>query len=160
MGPTPSEGSGVYYSLTPDPDPDPFFLKRRFAMRTVKRLQERPCRYLARELGGWAKLHGDERKKRLRPRPWHDLIDTAEMYGEGVAEKVVGDAIASRRDEVYLVSKVPHNATRRGTIEACERSLQRLRTDRLDPTFYTGGGSTPYQKHLRRFKSCVRLGNP
>src|SRR6267142_1151605 len=54
------------------------------------------------------------------------LIDTAEMYGEGGAEKVVAEAIAGRREEVFLVSKVyPHNATRRGAIQACERSLQR-----------------------------------
>ncbi|TPW26923.1 aldo/keto reductase [Pararhizobium mangrovi] len=58
-------------------------------------------------------------------------IDTAEMYGE--AEPVIGEAIEGRRDEVFLVSKVlPHNASRSGTIEACERSLRRLRTDRLD----------------------------
>ena len=53
------------------------------------------------------------------------LIDTAEMYGEGGAEEVVGEAIAGRRDEVFLVSKVyPHNASRRGAVAACERSLQ------------------------------------
>jgi diketogulonate reductase-like aldo/keto reductase len=64
------------------------------------------------------------------------LIDTAEMYGDGGAEEVVGEALARgpvRRDEVFLVSKVyPHNASRRGTIAACERSLARLRTDRID----------------------------
>lgn len=58
-------------------------------------------------------------------------FDTAEMYGD--AEAVVGEAIAGRRDEVFLVSKVvPSNASRQGTIAACERSLKRLRTDRLD----------------------------
>jgi diketogulonate reductase-like aldo/keto reductase len=58
-------------------------------------------------------------------------IDTAEMYGN--AEEIVGEAIAGRRDEVFLVSKVlPENASRRGTIAACERSLARLGTDRLD----------------------------
>jgi diketogulonate reductase-like aldo/keto reductase len=61
------------------------------------------------------------------------LIDTAEMYGDGGSEELVADAIEGRRDEVFLVSKVlPSNATRHGTIEACERSLKRLRTDRLD----------------------------
>ncbi|WP_239505532.1 aldo/keto reductase, partial [Serratia marcescens] len=55
------------------------------------------------------------------------LIDTAEMYGDGAAELLVGEAIAGRRDEVFLVSKVlPHNATRRGTRAACEASLRRL----------------------------------
>jgi diketogulonate reductase-like aldo/keto reductase len=61
------------------------------------------------------------------------LIDTAEMYGDGGSEELVADAIDGRRDEVFLVSKVlPSNASRHGTIEACERSLKRLRTDRLD----------------------------
>src|SRR5258706_10119147 len=61
------------------------------------------------------------------------LIDTAEMYADGRAEEVVGEAISGRRDQVFLVSKVyPHHASRRGVIAACERSLARLRTDRLD----------------------------
>ena len=61
------------------------------------------------------------------------LVDTAEMYGEGSTEELVGEAIAGRRNEVFLVSKVyPHNADRRGVVAACERSLRRLRTDRLD----------------------------
>src|SRR5690242_5010361 len=60
-------------------------------------------------------------------------IDTAEMYGSGRAEELVGEAIAGRRDEVFLVSKVlPSNASYKGTIAACERSLERLRTDSLD----------------------------
>jgi diketogulonate reductase-like aldo/keto reductase len=60
-------------------------------------------------------------------------IDTAEMYGSGESEKVVGEAIAGRRDEVFLVSKVlPSNASRKGTIAACERTLEYLGTDRLD----------------------------
>jgi diketogulonate reductase-like aldo/keto reductase len=61
------------------------------------------------------------------------LIDTAEMYADGLAEEVVGAAIKGRRDEVFLVSKVlPENATRAGTVAACERSLRRFGTDRLD----------------------------
>jgi diketogulonate reductase-like aldo/keto reductase len=61
------------------------------------------------------------------------LIDTAEMYGDGGAEELVADAIEGRRDEVFLVSKVlPSNASRHGTIEACERSLKRLRTEQID----------------------------
>ena len=60
-------------------------------------------------------------------------IDTAEMYGSGAAEQLVGEAIAGRRGEVFLVSKVlPHNASRTGTISACEKSLKRLRTGHLD----------------------------
>ena len=61
------------------------------------------------------------------------VIDTAEMYGDGGAEEVVADAIAGVRDKVFLVSKVlPHNASRMGTIEACEQSLRRLKTARID----------------------------
>src|ERR1043166_8477695 len=72
------------------------------------------------------------------------LIDTAEMYGDGKAEELIGVAIAGRRDEVFLVSKVyPHNATRRGTVSACERSLKRLATDRLDLYLLHWRGSVP-----------------
>lgn len=72
------------------------------------------------------------------------LIDTAEMYGEGGAEEIVGEAIAGKRDDIYLVSKVyPHNASRKGTIAACERSLQRLKTDRLDLYLLHWRGSYP-----------------
>jgi len=61
------------------------------------------------------------------------LIDTAEMYADGGAEEVVAEAVAGRRDEAFIVSKVlPSNASRRGTLAACERSLRRLRTDRID----------------------------
>lgn len=61
------------------------------------------------------------------------LIDTAEMYAEGGAERIVAEAIDGRREDVYLVSKVyPWNASRQGTIDACRRSLDRLRTDRID----------------------------
>jgi hypothetical protein len=61
------------------------------------------------------------------------VIDTAEMYADGAAEELVGEAIAGRRNEVFLVSKVlPHHATRRGTARACRASLRRLGTDRLD----------------------------
>src|SRR5437879_5920570 len=61
------------------------------------------------------------------------LIDTAEMYGDGRAEELVGDAIKGRREEVFLVDKVlPSHASQRGTVAACERSLRRLKTDRID----------------------------
>ncbi len=63
----------------------------------------------------------------------YPMVDTAEMYGEGVAEEIVGDAIAGRTPRPFIVSKVyPHNATRSGTIAACERSLKRLRIERID----------------------------
>jgi len=77
------------------------------------------------------------------------LIDTAEMYGDGGAEEVVGEAIAGRRDAVFLVSKVyPHNATRTGVREACERSLRRLGTDRLDLYLLHWRGNVPLAETL------------
>jgi diketogulonate reductase-like aldo/keto reductase len=87
------------------------------------------------------------------------LIDTAEMYGDGAAEELVGEAIAGRRDEVFLVSKVlPNNATRRGTIAACERSLERLGTDWLDLYLLHWRGGTPLAETLAAFDELVRTG--
>jgi diketogulonate reductase-like aldo/keto reductase len=84
-------------------------------------------------------------------------VDTAEMYG--VAEDVVGEAIAGRRDEVFLVSKVlPENASRRGTREACERSLARLRTDRLDCYLLHWPGRHPLEDTIAGFEDLVRAG--
>jgi diketogulonate reductase-like aldo/keto reductase len=81
------------------------------------------------------------------------LIDTAEMYGDGGAEEVVGEAIAGRRDEVFVVSKVyPHNAGRRGAIDACERSLARLRTDRIDLYLLHWRGSIPLAQTVEAFE--------
>src|SRR5437764_12300492 len=82
-------------------------------------------------------------------------IDTAEMYGD--AEPVVAEAIAGRRDEVFLVSKVlPSNASRRGTIAACERSLKRLNTDRLDCYLLHWRGSIPFTETVAGFEELVR----
>ena len=87
------------------------------------------------------------------------LIDTAEMYGEGGAEEVVGEAIAGRRDEVFLVSKVyPHNATRRGAIEACGRSLLRLKTDYLDLYLLHWRGTVPLVETLAAFQILKQAG--
>jgi diketogulonate reductase-like aldo/keto reductase len=84
-------------------------------------------------------------------------IDTAEMYGD--AELVIADAIAGRRDEVFLVSKVlPSNASRRGTITACERSLQRLSTDRLDCYLLHWPGSYPLEDTVAAFDELKRTG--
>ncbi|MEV0701301.1 aldo/keto reductase [Saccharopolyspora sp. NPDC050389] len=81
------------------------------------------------------------------------LIDTAEMYGSGGAEEVVGAAIAGRRDEAFLVSKVyPHNAGRRDAVAACERSLRRLGTDHLDLYLLHWRGSTPLAETLDAFE--------
>ncbi|MBM3522895.1 MAG: aldo/keto reductase [Alphaproteobacteria bacterium] len=80
------------------------------------------------------------------------LIDTAEMYGEGAVEDLVGEAIAGRRDQVFLVSKVyPHNASRGRMIEACARSLKRLRTDRIDLYLLHWPGSVPIDETLETF---------
>jgi len=87
------------------------------------------------------------------------LIDTAEMYGEGGAEEVIADAIASRRAEVFLVSKVyPHNASKRGTITACERSLQRLKTDYLDLYLLHWRGSVPLGETLEALQTLQQSG--
>jgi diketogulonate reductase-like aldo/keto reductase len=87
------------------------------------------------------------------------LIDTAEMYADGAAEELVGDAIAGRRDEVFLVSKVlPQNATRRGTIAACERSLRRLGTDRLDLYLLHWRESMPLSETLAGFEALLTNG--
>jgi diketogulonate reductase-like aldo/keto reductase len=87
------------------------------------------------------------------------LIDTAEMYGNGGAEIVVGEAIQGRRDAVFLVTKVlPQNANLRGTIAACERSLRRLQTDRVDLYLLHWRGSHPLEETLRGFESLVQQG--
>ncbi|MFC7298231.1 aldo/keto reductase [Herminiimonas aquatilis] len=87
------------------------------------------------------------------------LIDTAEMYGDGASEKLVGEAIAGRRDEVFLVSKVlPGNATRSGTIAACERSLKRLGTDRIDLYLLHWRGRTPFAETIAAFEALQDSG--
>jgi diketogulonate reductase-like aldo/keto reductase len=87
------------------------------------------------------------------------LIDTAEMYGDGRSEELVGEAIEGRRDEVFLVTKVlPDHATRRGTIAACEASLRRLRTDRIDLYLLHWRGQVPMVDTLEGFASLQRAG--
>ncbi len=84
-------------------------------------------------------------------------IDTAEMYGSGQAETLVGAAIAGRRDEVFLVSKVlPENASKRGTITACEKSLARLGTDRLDCYLLHWRGRHPLGETIAAFETLRR----
>ena len=87
------------------------------------------------------------------------VIDTAEMYGDGGAERVIGKAIAGRRDGVYLVSKVyPHNASRDGVVAACERSLRRLATDRLDLYLLHWPGSEPLSETVAGFEQLKKTG--
>lgn len=87
------------------------------------------------------------------------LIDTEEMYGEGGAEEVIAEAIADRRSQVFLVSKVyPHNASHRSTIAACERSLKRLQTDYLDLYLLHWRGSVPLAETLEAFQQLQQAG--
>lgn len=87
------------------------------------------------------------------------LIDTAEMYANGGAEEVVAEAIAGKRSEVFLVSKVlPSNASRQGTIAACERSLKRLKTDHLDLYLLHWRGSYPLEETFEAFRELAKAG--
>jgi diketogulonate reductase-like aldo/keto reductase len=87
------------------------------------------------------------------------LIDTAEMYGDGKSEKVVGDAIADVRGTVFVVSKVyPHNASRKGVVTACERSLSRLRVEAIDLYLLHWRGSVPLRETVAGFEALRRDG--
>jgi diketogulonate reductase-like aldo/keto reductase len=87
------------------------------------------------------------------------LIDTAEMYGDGATELLVGEALQGLRDDVFLVSKVyPHNASRRGVQTACEASLKRLGTDRLDLYLLHWPGGVPLEETVEGFEALVRAG--
>jgi diketogulonate reductase-like aldo/keto reductase len=111
--------------------------------------------------GTWYIDHGDRRSAVAALRRGIDLgmthVDTAEMYGD--AELIVGEAIAGRRDQIFLVSKVlPSNASRRGTITACERSLARLKTDRLDCYLLHWRGSYPLSETVAAFEQLISEG--
>ena len=87
------------------------------------------------------------------------LIDTAEMYGDGRSETLIGAAIAGRRADVFLVSKVyPHNASRRGAVSACERSLRRLKTDYLDLYLLHWRGAVPLPETMAAFQALQQAG--
>jgi len=111
--------------------------------------------------GTWYIDHGDRKTAVAALRRGIDLgmihIDTAEMYGD--AELVIADAITRQRDKIFLVSKVlPSNASRRGTITACERSLKRLNTDRLDCYLLHWRGSYPLAETVAAFEQLVSSG--
>ena len=111
--------------------------------------------------GTWYLDHADRSRAIATLRRGLDLgtshIDTAEMYGD--AEPVIAEAIAGRRDEVFLVSKVlPSNASRKGTITACERSLKRLKTDRLDCYLLHWPGSYPLEETVAAFEALKAAG--
>src|SRR5581483_7365974 len=116
-------------------------------------------------LGTWR--YGEERSRRAQEiatlRAALDagatLIDTAEMYGDGAAEALIGEALAGRRDAAFIVSKVyPHNATRKGTQAACERSLKRLKTDRIDLYLLHWRQSTPLEESVEALAALERGG--
>lgn len=87
------------------------------------------------------------------------LVDTAEMYASGGAEEVIAEAIAGRRDEIFIVSKVmPQNASRRGTIAACEKSLKRLKVDSIDLYLLHWPGSSPFSETLEGFTALTNSG--
>jgi diketogulonate reductase-like aldo/keto reductase len=88
-----------------------------------------------------------------------NLIDTAEMYGEGRAETLVGEAIQGRRDEVFIISKVyPHNASRRAMQTACNNSLQRMRVETIDLYLLHWAGSVPIEETVEAFETLQRQG--
>jgi diketogulonate reductase-like aldo/keto reductase len=87
------------------------------------------------------------------------LIDTAEMYGNGGAEELVAEAVAGRREQCFIVSKVmPENSTRAGTIAACERSLKRLKTDRIDLYLLHWRGRPRLEETLAGFEALLASG--
>jgi diketogulonate reductase-like aldo/keto reductase len=87
------------------------------------------------------------------------LIDTAEMYASGRAEEIVAAAVKGRRDSVFIVSKVlPQNSTRTGTVKACEASLKRLKTDRIDLYLLHWRGSVPFAETMAGFDDLMQAG--
>lgn len=87
------------------------------------------------------------------------LIDTAEMYGDGASEELIGTALGGRRADAFIVSKVlPHHATRRGTVAACEASLRRLATDYIDMYLLHWPGAVPLEVTLEAFEALQRAG--
>ena len=114
--------------------------------------------------GSWYIEQGDRRAAIAALRRGLDLglshVDTAEMYGDGRSEAIIGEAIAGRREDVFLVSKVlPHNASRQGVRTACERSLQHLKTDRLDCYLLHWPGSHPLEETLAGFEHLQQAGS-
>jgi diketogulonate reductase-like aldo/keto reductase len=131
-------------------------------------MQSRPFGPTSRDVavigqGTWLIENGDRAAAVAALRKGLDLgmthIDTAEMYGSGAAEEVVAEAVAGRRDEVFLLSKVlPENASRARTIAACETSLARLKTDRLDCYLLHWRGSYPLEETIAAFDELQRAG--
>jgi len=116
-------------------------------------------------MGTWGMGEGPARRReeiaavRLGVELGLTLLDTAEMYGEGRTEQFLGEALAGLRDQVFLVSKVyPHNASRTGVARACEASLRRLRTDRLDLYLLHWPGNEPLAETVAGFETLKAAG--
>ena len=113
--------------------------------------------------GSWHLEAGDESAAIAALRRGLDLglthIDTAEMYGDGAAERIIGKAIAGRREEVFLVSKVlPTNASKSGAVQACEKTLRRLGTERLDCYLLHWRGRVPLAETVAAFDQLLKTG--
>ncbi len=113
--------------------------------------------------GSWYIERGDRAEAVAALRRGLDLglthLDTAEMYGDGRSEAIIGEAIAGRREEVFLVSKVlPHNASKAGVRAACERSLRHLKTDRLDCYLLHWRGPHPLAETFAAFEALKAEG--
>src|SRR5262249_55669598 len=128
-------------------------MKRRFGSAMVPAVGQ----------GTW-NLENDDRAEAIRAlRRGFDLglthVDTAEMYGSGRVEEVIAEAIAGRRDELFLVSKVmPRNASRAGVVRACEQSLARLQTDRLDVYLLHWPSEHPLAETVAGFEELSKAG--
>jgi diketogulonate reductase-like aldo/keto reductase len=116
-------------------------------------------------LGTWRMGEDDRVRADEVKALWHGidrgvaLIDTAEMYGDGEAERIVAEAIGTQRSDMFIVSKVlPENASKRGTVAACERSLKRLKTDRIDLYLLHWRGGIPLEDTLAAFAELVAAG--
>jgi diketogulonate reductase-like aldo/keto reductase len=116
-------------------------------------------------LGTWQMAETASRRKqeiealRLGVELGMTLVDTAEMYGEGAAEELIAEALAGERARLFLVSKVyPHKASRQGVVAACEHSLRRLKTDRLDLYLLHWRGSVPLEETVAGFEELRRSG--
>ncbi|MEV8343830.1 aldo/keto reductase [Streptomyces niveus] len=132
-------------------------------VRTVPLPSGEPVPVLGQGTWGWAqdpaRRAGEKESLLLGLDLGLTLIDTAEMYGQGAAEELVGETLTGRRDEAFLVTKVlPYNASRTDTVNACERSLKRLRTDRIDLYLLHWRGAVPLAETLEAFEDLLDAG--
>lgn len=132
-------------------------------VRTVRLPSGEDVPVLGQGTWGWAQdpsRRADEKKSLLLGLDLGlTVVDTAEMYGQGAAEELLGETLTGRRDDAFLVTKVlPYNAGRMDTVNACERSLKRLRTDRVDLYLLHWRGSVPLEETIAAFEELRRAG--